>query len=128
MPYSRKVMRTSLWILVASAVALFGAASAVSQTITVLHRFTGGGYGSEPETGLAIDRAGNLYGTTFYGANQECLSMDAAGNLYGRARLAGLQNVGSVFELTRDAQNWTGYSCTASATLGLTVPTLTPTL
>lgn len=39
---------------------------------------------------------------------QDSLAMDAAGNLYGTARLNGLLNTGSVFELTPNGQNWTG--------------------
>jgi uncharacterized repeat protein (TIGR03803 family) len=36
-------------------------------TETVLYRFTGGGDGATPESGLTLDTAGNLYGTTIYG-------------------------------------------------------------
>jgi len=36
-------------------------------TETVLHSFTGGDDGGDPETGLVRDQAGNLYGTTAYG-------------------------------------------------------------
>ena len=38
-----------------------------AQTYAVLHNFTGGSDGANPEAGLAIDRAGKLYGTTFRG-------------------------------------------------------------
>ena len=41
--------------------------AAQAQTYTVLHNFTGGSDGANPEAGLAIDRAGKLYGTTFRG-------------------------------------------------------------
>jgi len=39
---------------------------------TVLHRFTGGSDGSAPESGLTIDAAGRLYGTTYVGGNAGC--------------------------------------------------------
>jgi uncharacterized repeat protein (TIGR03803 family) len=35
----------------------------------ILHTFTGGNDGSEPDSGLALDRFGNLYGTTFFGGS-----------------------------------------------------------
>jgi hypothetical protein len=40
------------------------APAARAQTLTVLHTFTGGADGGEPQAGLTMDRAGNLYGTT----------------------------------------------------------------
>ena len=39
---------------------------------TVLYRFTGGSDGGEPLAGLAIDKAGNLYGTTAGGGLPGC--------------------------------------------------------
>jgi len=42
-------------------------AVAQAQTFTVLHSFSGGGDGANPLAGLAIDHAGNLYGTTSIG-------------------------------------------------------------
>lgn len=38
-----------------------------SWTYTVLYRFTGGSDGADPYAGLAIDAAGNLYGTATFG-------------------------------------------------------------
>ena len=43
------------------------AAQAQAQTFQLLHSFTGFGDGSVPEAGVTLDRAGNLYGTTFQG-------------------------------------------------------------
>ena len=43
--------------------------TAKGQTYTVIHDFTGGGDGLYPYTGLTIDAAGNLYGTTIYGGS-----------------------------------------------------------
>jgi hypothetical protein len=36
---------------------------------TTIYHFTGGASGSQPWSGLAMDSAGNLYGTTYYGGN-----------------------------------------------------------
>jgi len=38
---------------------------AQAQTFSVIHTFTGGADGTKPLTGLTVDRAGNLYGTTY---------------------------------------------------------------
>lgn len=38
--------------------------SAQAQTFTVLHAFTGGVDGTQPYSGVTLDQAGNLYGTT----------------------------------------------------------------
>jgi len=67
--------RTSLpypAILVLLALALL-TLPAQAQTFTVLHEFTGGEDGEIPLSGLTLDRGGNVYGTTTYGANQGCL-------------------------------------------------------
>lgn len=54
-------------------------------TEQVLYRFNGGSDGSIPETGLTFDTAGNLYGDTNYG---------------------GVDNAGTVFELTPSSGAW----------------------
>ena len=41
--------------------------AAQAQTFQVIHNFSGLGDGSEPNYGITIDAAGNLYGTTFSG-------------------------------------------------------------
>src|SRR5271167_2606724 len=56
------------------AMTLVTAKSAQAQTFTVLHQFTGGPDGKTPYSGLTLDRAGNVYGTTAYGANGNCLA------------------------------------------------------
>lgn len=40
--------------------------------LTVLHSFTGGSDGGEPNAGLIFDRVGNLYGTTTEGGELNC--------------------------------------------------------
>jgi uncharacterized repeat protein (TIGR03803 family) len=52
---------------------------------TILYNFTGGADGAGPTSGLIMDKAGNLYGTTTYG---------------------GTTNGGTVFELSLSAGKW----------------------
>jgi uncharacterized repeat protein (TIGR03803 family) len=63
--------RISISLCVFSAVALFLSAQiAMAQSSEkVLHSFTGGADGAELFQGPLFDRAGNLYGTTFFGGN-----------------------------------------------------------
>ena len=53
--------------------------------INIIHNFTGGQDGGNPYTGLTMDKAGNLYGTTYYGGH----------------------DFGTVFRLKRSGSNWT---------------------
>jgi uncharacterized repeat protein (TIGR03803 family) len=75
----------------------------------VLHEFSGGGDGANPVSGLVVDAAGNLYGTTAYGGNFACadgsncgvtfmltpiapsagLTSDGKGSFYGTTVLGG---------------------------------------
>ena len=57
-----------------------------SWTETILYSFTGGVDGSQPESGVIFDQAGNLYGTTLFGG-------------------AGAR--GTVFQLTHSVSGWT---------------------
>jgi uncharacterized repeat protein (TIGR03803 family) len=59
--------------------------SAQAQTFTLLHTFTGPD-GADPAAGLAMDRAGRLYGTTVYGG--------------------GGPGLGIVFQLSRKGTGW----------------------
>ena len=62
--------------------------SAQAQTFQVLYNIVGGENGELPNGGLAMDRAGNLYGTTAAGGAQSC-------------------GCGIVFMLKRSGHGWT---------------------
>ena len=64
-----------------------------AQTFTVIHNFTGGLDGGVPQTGLTIDSAGNLYGTTVGGGNIQSDSCYAVG-------------CGVVFKLAHHSSGW----------------------
>src|SRR5579862_586861 len=46
---------------------------------TVIYNFTGGADGSQPSSGLTLDSKGNVYGTTFYGGDTNCVLSTIAG-------------------------------------------------
>jgi len=60
---SRMLSRPVLLVMLT----VLATATAQSQTLTVLHSFTGGGDGATPLAGLTMDAAGNLYGTASAG-------------------------------------------------------------
>lgn len=106
----------------------------MSGVVTLLHNFSGGLDGANPEGALILDKAGNLYGTTTAGGNSNAgtvfrisaaghetvlysfsgaadgavpeagLARDAAGNLYGTTTAGGAHGNGTVFKLTAPAQ------------------------
>lgn len=66
------VFRSAIAVLIGMAVLpMIAAPAAQAQTYTVIHSFTGGADGGNPEGGLIMDAAGNLYGTTL-GEFQRC--------------------------------------------------------
>jgi len=97
---------------------------------TVLYSFSGGRDGGQPNAGLVMDKAGNLYGTTVGGganghgtifkvtpkgketvlysfaggtdpaAPDANLILDSTGNLYGTSIAGGAYGAGTVFKLT----------------------------
>jgi len=67
--------------------------SAEAQTFTVLHSFTGGVDGGQPNAGLTIDRAGNLYGTTSSGGQLRTCQPEP-------------QGCGTVFKLAHRNSGW----------------------
>ena len=68
---------------------------AQAQTYTILHNFTGRSDGAYPIAGLTIDKADNLYGTTFYGG---CNGLQCGGEC--------TLGCGSVFKLTHKGSGW----------------------
>jgi len=84
-----------LWMAIAaSAIAilmLVAASEAQAQTFTILHTFSGPD-GDNPEAGLTMDQAGNLYGTAYGG-----------GNYSGVCQGVGC---GVVFKMTRHGSEW----------------------
>src|SRR5271166_4295834 len=65
-----------------------------AQTYKVIYNFTGGGDGATPWAGVTLDKAGNLYGTTYYGGGGPC------NDGYGIG-------CGTVFHLTHNGSGWT---------------------
>ena len=64
--------------------------TAQAQTYTVLYRFSRGSDGADPMGGLAMDAAGNLYGTANQGGNQDCQG-----------------GCGTIFKLSHTSSGWT---------------------
>jgi uncharacterized repeat protein (TIGR03803 family) len=107
--------------------------------ITVLYAFRGGTIdGAVPNGNVAFDAAGNMYGTTNYGGQNNYgtiweltrsggtwtetvlysfdgthgsyplsgVALDSAGNLYGTTSAGGANGYGEVYELTHSGSNW----------------------
>jgi uncharacterized repeat protein (TIGR03803 family) len=101
---------------------------------TLLYSFTGGADGANPYAGVILDKAGNLYGTTYQGgsvnmgvvyrvsaAGKETVlhnftgtpdganpyagvTSDASGNLYGTTYGGGINDTGAVYKLAPSGQ------------------------
>jgi uncharacterized repeat protein (TIGR03803 family) len=81
---ARSIRMTAMAVAGLFAIGIAIPPAAQAQTYTVLHTFTGVD-GANPEAGLVMDRAGNLYGTTTYG---------------------GTHFKGNVFKMTRRNSSW----------------------
>lgn len=80
-------------------------------SFAVLHTFAGGSDGGQPEAGLIIDAAGNLYGTTYTGGGNACPVGGGCGTVF---RLApdGTETVLHAFCATKNCRDgalpWAG--------------------
>jgi uncharacterized repeat protein (TIGR03803 family) len=63
--------------------------AAFTQTLTIIHVFSGGADGGSPYAGLIIDNSGNLYGTTAIGGQGNCSN-----------------GCGTAFKFTHHAPGW----------------------
>ena len=138
----RIVQRVAFGLAVALVPTVFATPSANAQTHNVLYSFAGGTDGATPTTGLTLDAAGNLYGTTSAGGVSKLgtvfkldtsgnetllysftggsdgatpnagLVLDPTGNLYGTTTLGGAANLGTVFKLDTAGTETVLYSFT----------------
>jgi uncharacterized repeat protein (TIGR03803 family) len=88
-----RLRRASFTATLICALTMMAVQSLQAQTYTTLHNFTRGDDGSNPETGLTMDQAGNLYGTTLTGG-------DTSG------ACAGSGGCGGVFRMIKNNGNW----------------------
>ncbi len=63
------VANVTLALAIVFGLAVVTSPAAQAQTFQVIHNFTGGADGGNPSAGVTMDKAGNLYGTTFAGGN-----------------------------------------------------------
>lgn len=78
---------------------------ACGQTLTILHSFTGGALDGEmPASRLAIDKAGNLYGTTEYGGSADGSVISGNGTVF-RLDSSGNETVLHTFRDASDGAN-----------------------
>ncbi len=86
-----RALTLALAIVFVLALILIFTQPAQAQTFTVVHNFTGGPDGANPRAGLTMDKAGNLYGTTYNGGQVggDCSS-----------------GCGTVFKLTHKGSGW----------------------
>ncbi len=72
------------WFFAALMTLLVATSPIQAQTLTVLHTFTGGQDGGGPEGLVAVDRAGNFYGSTPFGGSRSgvCSALGGCGTVF----------------------------------------------
>lgn len=87
---------SALVLMLLCLLALIATPAAAAQTFAVLHQFTDGADGANPQDGLTIDGAGNLYGVAEFGGNlSSCISGQQA------------SGCGVVFKMKHSGSSWT---------------------
>jgi uncharacterized repeat protein (TIGR03803 family) len=93
-----------LTLALALLLTVVGTLSAQAQTYSVLYSFTGGADGAYPYAGVILDKAGNLYGTTFQGGDpNKCATYPGCGVVY-KLDSAGKETVLHTFKGSPDGQ------------------------
>ena len=139
----RRAIRIDFFLTLTLGLVLLATAPAQAQTFTVLHAFTGVPDGKGPDSSLALDATGNLYGTTgqggaryhgslfevspggeekivysfvaAHGTAPNWLIRDADGALYGTTQGGGAYNRGAVFKLDNKSRETVLYSFAGGA-------------
>jgi len=139
----RRAIRIDFFLILTVLLALLATCPAQAQTFTVLHAFTGVPDGRGPDSSLALDATGNLYGTTgqggaryhgslfevwpgggekivysfvaAHGTGPNWLIRDADGALYGITQGGGAYNRGAVFKLDNKERESVLYSFVGGA-------------
>ena len=90
-----RITAIGFFLLILLSTTITAAPAAGAQTFSVLHDFTNGLDGGEPQAGLSMDRAGNFYGTASTG-----------GNTSGACSNRNPHGCGTVFKLSRRGSDW----------------------
>ena len=96
---NRRTRGAVLVLVLVCALEIVTALSARAQMFSVIYNFTGGQDGANPQAGVTLNQAGNLYGTTARGGS---LSGDCTARGFGTYG----DGCGTVFELKRENSGW----------------------
>jgi uncharacterized repeat protein (TIGR03803 family) len=81
-PISARVAECAVLLVATLGFGVVAPLASPAQTFTVLHMFSCGTDGQNPQGALALDDAGNLYGTTLYGGDTACGYGNGCGTVY----------------------------------------------